>query len=186
MTLLLALALGDAQAYRVSLATDVTPWFLDGFSFAAHLEPSPTWRWRFGAELWRMTFTPWLVDSWGANAGEGWHREFHHGVAVYGAWYPRGGGEGLSVGGAVDYLHSRIGRDGVTEVGNLHSLELLARVAFTWFPGSGGQLYLEPYVAAGPLVPLTPEPTLGGETWSEPWVQAIATCHVGWRFDRSH
>ena len=50
-------------------------------------------------------------------------------------------------------------------------------------PWPDGSVYLEPYAAAGPLVPLTPEPTLGGETWSEPWVQAIGTVHLGWRFD---
>lgn len=185
MTLLLLAGLtGDAQAGRLSLASDVLPWALQGFSFAAYVEPSPTLRWRFGAELWRMSVPSGLVDTWPANAGEGWGRQFHHGVAVVASWYPRGGGEGPSVGGAVDYLHSYLWRAGHSDVGSLHSLELLVRGAWTWFPWPDRDLYLEPIAMFGPLVPLTPPPTIGGETWSEPWVQAVATVQAGWRLQR--
>ena len=44
------------------------------------------------------------------------------------------------------------------------------------------EFYVDPWVAAGPVWTLSPEPEVAGERYEESPVQILGTLHVGWRF----
>ncbi len=180
-SLILALIAIAEASPRISIASDMTPWFLQGYSGIVMLEPDGS-DLRLGFEAWGMRYPAALVDLYADNADEGWARRIALALAVYVDWHPAGAGEGWHVGGALDLLRSEVTREGATGSGQFWSGEILARGGYRWFPRQDWGLFVNPWLAAGPLVALQPPPTIDGETFVEPPVQALGTAHLGWRF----
>lgn len=163
---------------RISLGSDVSPWFLGGFSGLAAVEPSALPDWRFSAELWSMELPRFAVELPAGNRDQG----FTHDVRLAGALYVDRalGGSGLHAGGIVNVMRARIRRAG--EQGDLTIGELLARIGYRWLPLGPRGPFVNPWLGAGPQWPLTERPTLAGRRYALFPVQVLATVHAGWRF----
>ena len=177
ISLILALNLAEA-APSVSIASDLTPWFLQGYSGIIMLEPEES-SYRFGGEVWGMRYPETLLAL--SDANKGWHWRIELALAVYADWHPKGGGEGWHLGGAVDLLLSEVARDGQSGVGRFWSGEILVRGGYRWFPIEERGLFVNPWVAVGPLMALESPPSIGGEEFVLPPVQVLGTVHLGWR-----
>ena len=173
-----ACAQGAAQT-RVSVASDVTPWTLSGYSVVATVEPVA--HWRFSAEVWGFEFPSLLVELNDANQDEGWRRRVDVAVAIYADYALNPDGGGFHFGVAVDAIRSTVRRSGVPGDGSFWSLEVLPRVGYRWFVWDDLGLFLNPWVGAGPLVAVESLPVVGGERFEESGVQAVGTVHLGWR-----
>ncbi|MCE9574413.1 MAG: hypothetical protein K8W52_14795 [Deltaproteobacteria bacterium] len=166
----------SAPPTRVSVATDLAPWALDGFSVIGAVEPAAWPRWRLGAELWSMRLPRFAVELAGANAGEGWR----HDVTIAGTLYVDRFVGGWHVGGFVNAMRARIERGGASAP--LHVLEVIGRVGYRWLPFGPRGLAIDPWLGLGPQVALGARPVLDGERYALAPVQLVATVHVGARF----
>ena len=183
ITVLLSVLSSTAHAdTSASLATDLSPWFLDGYSAIAMVEPNAVPGLRLTAEFWGMQMPSAVLELGPENRGEGWQRKFTHAVALYGDWHPSKDGTSWHVGGILNFLASRLSRDGLDEVGRMQSAEVLVRGGYRWFPFSRLGLFVDPWVAAGYIFPVGPRPTVGGEKFVEFPLQVVGTIHLGWRF----
>ena len=122
-----------------------------------------------------------MVDRVEANVGEGWRQRVELAVGLYadrhlgesGRWH---------LGGAVHTMSSSITRAGSNQTRDLLTLEVLARGGYRWFPLTEQGLFINPWLGAGPLVPLTQPAPIAGEVYATARAQVIGTVHVGWRF----
>jgi len=162
---------------RVSVATDVSPWFLDGFSGLVMVEGE---RWRSSAEVWSFRFPSAVIELNAANAELGWEREVDYALAFYIDRHLLERRR-LHVGAAWNTMHSTVRREDAEA--SFWSTELLVRVGWRWFPFPEAGLFIDPWVGAGPLYALS-EPVVAGERFDELPVQFLGTCHLGWRFGR--
>ena len=171
-------ALAEVQ---LGLATDVTPWFLHGYSAIATLESDALPDWRLSAEVWGMRLPSLLIDAVPANSGAGWQRQIDFAVGLYadrhlgerGRWH---------LGGVVNTMSSTITRADSAGSTQLLTLELLARGGFRWFPSSKLGLFIDPWLGLGPLFPLREPEAIGGDTYTEARAQLLGTVHLGWRW----
>jgi hypothetical protein len=172
-----AAAAPTTPAY-VSLATDVSPWFLDGFSVIAGVEPAAAPRWRFSVEVWSMQLPTFAVELAAANRGKG----FTHDVRLAGALYADRalGASGFHVGGIGNLMRARIRR--ADEAGGLTVGEVLARVGYRWLPLGPRGLFVNPWIAAGPQWALGARPTVASERYTLAPLQVLGTVHLGRRF----
>ncbi len=174
MLLLLELATAGSG---VSVASDLTPWVLEGYSVILMVDAEP---WRVGLEMWGMNMPTSLVELNPANVDKDWTRRVDLALALYVDHHLRPDNAGWHVGLAFDALRSTVQRE--QQSASFWSLELLLRGGYRWFPFEGERLFVNPWAAVGPLLALE-EPEVGGVTFDELPFQALATCHVGWRFD---
>ncbi len=158
-----------------SIGTDVSPWFLSGYSVIAGVEPAVCPGCRVQIEVWGFDFPEFYVELAEANAGEGWGRRVNVGGVLYLDYQSE---LGWHVGAAWSTFQSTVSREGAT--GELLSTEILGRVGWRFFLWEG--LYVDPWVAAGPVWTLSPEPEVAGERYEESPVQILGTLHAGWRF----
>lgn len=161
---------------RMNVATDVSPWFLDGYSVLLMVDAEP---WRVSAELWGMDFPQRFVEMNPANAGEGWHRRVDLGMALYVDRHFFDDNAGWHAGLLFNGFHNTVQLQ--TEQASFWSVEVLARGGYRWFPFEEGRLFVNPWVGAGPLLALD-EPSVSGERYDELPYQIIGTAHLGWRF----
>lgn len=164
---------------RFTLGTDVTPWWLEGFSVLASVEPSAAPRLRLTAEVWAMRLPGFAVDLAESNRGAG----FSHRVTLSGALYAdlALGGAGLHAGLLANVQRARIARQGAGSE-TLPVAELLARVGWRLLPFGDTGLAIDPWVGVGPQLPLARLPELGGARYALFPAQLLATVHLGYRF----
>jgi hypothetical protein len=167
-----------ASSSYLSLGTDLSPWFLEGFSAIAGFEPAGAPRWRVSVELWRMRLPSFAVNLASANRDKGFAHTIMFASAVY---VDRElGDSGLHAGAVFNTMSARIERAGDTQT--IPIVEALGRVGYRFLPMGPSGLYLDPWLGAGPQVPLARLPTLAGERYALFPVQFIGTLHAGWRF----
>lgn len=160
-----------------SVGSDVFPWFFSGYSVLGMIEPSASLR--FGVEIWGFDFPAWFVELQEANASEGWKRRADLGVALYGDYFLT---RGWHVGVLANTFRSTVRRAGFAQRGSFWSAEILGRVGYRWQIWAETGLFLNPYVAAGPLWVIGQTPQIGGERFEEAAFQFLGTVHLGWRF----
>jgi hypothetical protein len=168
-----------APTTHLSVASDVLPWALDGFSGLVALEPAALPRWRTTVELWRMRLPTFVVDRAGDNAGRGFRHRVRLGVALY---QDRTlGRTGWHLGGVGNATWARVDRGGI-EHGGLCAADLLLRAGYRWLPFGTPGPFLDPWLAVGLQLPLGDLPTVEGLPYALSRLQVLGTLHVGWRF----
>lgn len=171
-----------AAETQISVASDVSPWFLEGYSGILMLETDALPGFRLTTEFWGMRLPSSIIELGPDNKGEGWQRRFDYAVALYADWHPSGDGTSWHVGGIFNVLPSTLSRDGFAAEESLLSAEFLVRGGYRWFPFDDLGLFLNPWLSAGYIFPLETPPTIGGEEFVEFPLQVIGTVHMGWRF----
>ncbi len=167
---------------HLSVATDVTPWLLDGYSAIVMAEGKDLGPWRLTAEVWGMKMPQFHIELATGNQGEDWQRRVDWAAVLYGDYHLGEAGMGWHVGGVVHLMKSTVTRTGRSGQGKLQTLELLARAGYRWFPLEGQGLFLNPWLAAGYLHVIETPKAVAGEVFEELPVQFLGTMHVGWRF----
>lgn len=178
LSLLLVLAPASAE---VGVSSDATPWLLRGFSVIANVEPAATPHLRTSLEVWGMDFPSFAVESSEANADEGWERRIDVGIAPAVAWHPWREGEGFHAGVMFNAMRSTVSRSEDRGEAQFWTAEAIPRVGFRWFPFDERGLFLDPWLGLGVLAQLGAPDSVGGETYTEPLLQPLATLHIGWR-----
>ncbi len=159
-----------------SVGTDALPWVSHGYSAMVAVEGATT-PLRVTAEIWSLEFPSAIVELNPENAGEGWARRAT-GLSLYFDWhFTEAWHAGLIVGG----LRSRVWRQDHDGSSHFMSYEALARGGYRWLPFDELGLYLNPWVAAGPIVAVGGD-SLGDQVFDELPIQILATLHLGWRF----
>lgn len=158
-----------------SLGTDAVPWASAGYSVIGGVEPGWCPGCRAQVEVWGFDFPEFFLEINEANAGEGWRRRANVGVGVYLDYQAE---LGWHAGLLWSTFHSTLTREGASA--DLVSMEVLGRLGWRFIIWEG--LYLDPWVAAGPLWTMQEAPVVAGEQFSEANIQILATLHLGWRF----
>jgi hypothetical protein len=181
LTLLAWISTAAADNTALSIASDVTPWLLNGYSAIVMLEPKNTPHLRLGAEAWGMRFPEAFIELVPENEGLGWHRDIDAALAIAADFHPAGGGRGWHAGLIVNTMRSTVSRDGYNNQTSFWTTELLPRVGYRWFPLPDRGLFVNPWLGAGLLKQLSEPSAIGGATYTEPLIQPLGTIHVGWR-----
>ena len=168
-----------SRASHLTVATDLSPWLLSGFSAIVGYEPAGAPAWRVSAELWSMSLPSFAIELAEQNVGEGWS---HH-VSVAGALtLDRAIADtGWRVGGLVNVMRARVDR-GTAAQAELTVAEVLVRGGYRWLPLGQHGPSIEPWLGVGPQVAATTLPVVDGQRYALAPVQLIATVHIGWRF----
>ena len=169
------------KGLRLSVASDVTPWLLEGFSVLGMVEAPSLPHWRFSVEVWGMALQDWMIELDEANVGEDWAQRIDYALALYADYHPRDDGAGSHLGLAVNAMHSKV-RRGTSEPSEMWALEVLLRAGYRWFPVPGWGLFLDPWLGLGHVTVLAAPHPIDGERLEVPSVQGLATVHLGWRF----
>jgi len=167
----------DAPRTQLSVGTDLSPWFLNGYSAMVFVEPASLPAWRFGAELWSMQLPNFAIEMVKENREQG----FSHDIRFAGVLYAdRTLGEtAWHAGALVNVMLARISRNGTH--GDVTIGELLGRVGYRFLPMGPRGIFLDPWFGLGPQMAFGDLPELDGRQYKLFPLQPIATVHAGYR-----
>ena len=170
----------DSDGPRFSVASDVIPWGLGGFSVIGMFEPAPASPWRVSVEAWGFEVPTALIELESRNVDEGWRRRIDYAVTLYGDYHLARDGQGAHLGLAVNGMHSTVDRGG-DEAAQMWTMEVVGRGGYRYFPRADWGLFVNPWFGLGYLHVVQSPACVWGERFVESMFQLLGTMHVGWR-----
>ena len=163
----------------VQVEVDPLPFALDGAAGHVRVALPGAERWTVGAGLYAQDMPALLLTLAPQNRGDDWTGRLF-GAGLFVDHYFKEPVNGAHLGTQVAAHRWTVGtEDGDT---SFTSLLVMPRVGYVWQPFDGAGLYVDPWIGAGPTLPISGSRSVAGDEFGLFPAMFFGAMHVGWRF----
>lgn len=135
-----------------------------------------------------------MVKFQSRDSGEGWHMRINQGMGLWGHYYFTKRAEGWFVGLQMFTQETELSHDGIPgETNRTNQVLIAAQAGYAWYPFPKLNFYLRPWAGvgyqkaiSGTFEPgeVTPDMSIGDQTYKLRRILPFATLHIGYAFGK--